>query len=206
MRNASLTATPQTPAIRLLQSLTTSPLPTAPTWMTLVPIAASAGLASSKSPAAPPTMIASVPSVARGVPPETGASMKRTPRSCAALATRCDTAGSMVDISTHSVPLRAAASTPPSPVYTDSTCGEEGSIVTTTSAVATASAALAAAVMPAAAAAFTASGLLSNAVTVKPFFTRFFAMGNPMVPTPMKPMRVMLCLPGTGARRPPIPR
>ena len=61
-------------------------------------------------------MMASVPSVARGVPPETGASMKRTPRSCAAFATRCDTAGSMVDMSTHSVPLRAAASTPPSPV------------------------------------------------------------------------------------------
>ena len=59
------------------------------------------------------------------------------------------------------------------------------------SAVATASAALAAAVMPAAAAAFTASGLLSNAVTVKPFFTRFFAMGSPMVPTPMKPIRVI---------------
>jgi len=119
--------------------------------MTLVPIAARAGLASSKSAAAPPTMIASVPSVARGVPPETGASMKRTPRSCAAFATRCDIAGSMVDMSTHRVPLRAAASTPPSPVYTDSTCGEEGSIVTTMSAVATASAALAAAVMPAAA-------------------------------------------------------
>ena len=68
--------------------------------MTLVPIADSAGRASSKSAAAPPTMIASVPSVARGVPPDTGASMKRTPRSCAALATRCETAGSMVDMST----------------------------------------------------------------------------------------------------------
>ncbi len=79
-------------------------------------------------------------------------------------------------------------------------------MVTTMSAVATASAAVAAAVMPAAAAAFTASGLLSNAVTVKPFFTRFFAMGSPMVPTPMKPMRVMPCLPGIGARRPPTPR
>src|SRR5260370_693760 len=80
MRNASLTATPHTPAIRLLQSLTTSPLPTGPTWITLAPIAESAGRASSKSPAAPPTMIASVPSVARGVPPETGAPMKRPPR------------------------------------------------------------------------------------------------------------------------------
>ena len=61
-------------------------------------------------------MMARVPSVARGTPPETGASMKRTPRSRAAAATRRDTAGSMVDMSTQSVPLRAAASTPPSPV------------------------------------------------------------------------------------------
>ncbi len=116
MRNASLTATPHTPAMRLLQSFTTSPLPTGPTWMTLAPIAASAGWASSKSAAAPPTMIARVPSAARGVPPDTGASMKRTPRSAAAPATRCETAGSIVDMSTQSVPRRAAASTPPSPV------------------------------------------------------------------------------------------
>ena len=45
IRNASLTATAETPAMRLLQSLTTSPLPTGPTWMTFVPIAASAGRA-----------------------------------------------------------------------------------------------------------------------------------------------------------------
>src|SRR5882724_5348357 len=78
MRNASLTATADTPAIRLLQSLATSPLPTAPTWMMLAPMAASAGRASSRSRASPPTMMASVPSVARGTPPETGASRKRT--------------------------------------------------------------------------------------------------------------------------------
>ena len=75
-----------------------------------------AGNASFTSSAAPPTMMARVPSVARGTPPETGASTKRTPRSRAAAATRRDTAGSMVDMSTQSVPLRAAASTPPSPV------------------------------------------------------------------------------------------
>src|SRR4026207_1581017 len=40
IRNASLTATPHTPAIRLLQSLTTSPLPTGPTRMTLADLAA----------------------------------------------------------------------------------------------------------------------------------------------------------------------
>src|SRR6188474_1611674 len=64
-------------------------------------------------------------------------------------------------------------------------------MVITRSAVATVSAADAAAVMPAATAATTASLLVSNAFTGKPFFTRFLAMGNPMVPTPMKPIRFM---------------
>ena len=64
-------------------------------------------------------------------------------------------------------------------------------MVITRSAVATVSAADAAAVMPAATAAATASLLVSNAFTAKPFLTRFLAMGNPMVPTPMKPIRVM---------------
>jgi hypothetical protein len=63
--------------------------------------------------------------------------------------------------------------------------------VITRSAAATVSAADAVAVMPAATAAATASLLVSNALTTKPFFTRFPAMGRPMVPTPMKPMRVM---------------
>jgi hypothetical protein len=116
IRNASLTATAATPAMRLLHSLTTSPLPTAPTWITLVPMAASAGRASSTSPALPPTMMARVPSLAPVTPPETGASMNRRPRSAAAAATRRETAGSMVDMSTQSVPLRPAARTPPSPV------------------------------------------------------------------------------------------
>ena len=154
-------ATAATPAMRLLQSLTTSPLPTGPTRITLAPMAERAGRASSKSPGEPPTMMASVPSAARGTPPDTGASMKRTPRSVAPAAIRRDTLGSMVDMSTQSVPFRAAASTPPSPVYTDSACGDEGSMVMTRSAVATASAVEPAAVMPADAAACTASAFVS---------------------------------------------
>ena len=68
-------------------------------------------------------------------------------------------------------------------------------MVMTRSAPATASAAEAAAFMPAAVAAFTASAFRSNAVTVNPFLTRLVAMGRPMVPTPMKPIRVMPPLP-----------
>src|SRR5262245_26965472 len=190
-RKASLTATADTPAIRLLQSFTTSPLPTGPTWKMLAPMASRTGRAAAKSSAEPPTMMASVPSTARGTPPDTGASTKRSPRSTAAAATRRETPGSIVDMSTQSVPLRAAARTPPSPEYADSTLGDDGSIVTTTSAVATTSAALAAAVIPAAAAACTAAGFMSKALTANPFFTRFFAMGSPIVPTPMNPIRVI---------------
>ena len=106
MRKASLTATVATPAIRLLQSFATSPAPTAPTWTMCWPMAARTGRASSRSPASPPTMIASVPSSAPPTPPDTGASMKRTPRSRSRAATRWEVAGSIVDMSTQSRPGR----------------------------------------------------------------------------------------------------
>ena len=93
MRNASLTATVATPAIRLLQSFATSPAPTAPTWTMCLPMAPRTGRASSRSPASPPTMMASVPSSAPATPPETGASMNRTPRSRSRAATRCEVTG-----------------------------------------------------------------------------------------------------------------
>ncbi len=59
-----------------LTSLTTSPIPTPPTWFG-VPIALSTGSAAVKSASDAPTMIVSVPVVARAGPPDTGASAKR---------------------------------------------------------------------------------------------------------------------------------
>ena len=93
MRKASLTATVATPAIRLLQSLATSPAPTAPMWTTWPPMAPRTGRAASRSSASPPTMMASVPSSAPATPPETGASMNRTPRSRSRAATRREVSG-----------------------------------------------------------------------------------------------------------------
>ena len=133
MRNASDTATADTPAIRLLHSLATSPLPTAPTWMTLAPMADSAGRASSTSRVSPPTMMASVPSSARGTPPDTGASMNRTPLAFSAAATRRDTAGSIVDMSTQSRPAMTPSAMPFLPRYAVSTWEDDGSIVITRS-------------------------------------------------------------------------
>ena len=96
----------------MLHSLATSPAPTAPTWMMLAPIAASAGRASSRSPASPPTMIANVPAVAPPTPPETGASRNRRPRSLSRAATRCEVPGSIVDMSTQSRPAGGAFDDP----------------------------------------------------------------------------------------------
>src|SRR5262249_47712523 len=84
MRNASLTATAATPAMRLLQSLATSPLPTGPTWITLAPIASSAGLAAWKSSAEAPTMGGGGPRRPRGVPPGPGAPQRPPPPPAAA--------------------------------------------------------------------------------------------------------------------------
>src|SRR5262249_61532312 len=52
--------------------------------------------------------------------------------------------------------------------------------------------------MPADAAALTAAGFASNAVTEKPFLTRLPAIGRPMVPTPMNPIRVIDLLRSVG--------
>src|SRR5712692_4234875 len=186
--NASLTATMATPAIRLLQSLATSPAPTGPTWMMLAPIAASAGRASSRSAASPPTMIASVAFSAPPTPPETGASMKRTPRSLRRAATRWDTAGSIVDMSTQSRPLATPSSTPPAPRYAASTWLDDGSMVTTRSDCLAASAAEPHAVAPSLTAASTAAGTMSYAITPKPLAMRFRTIGCPIVPVPTNPI------------------
>src|SRR5437870_8525690 len=188
IRNASLTATAATPAIRLLQSLATSPDPTGPTWMMLAPIAASTGRASSKSRASPPTMIASVPSSARGTPPETGASRKRAPRAVTAFAIRRETLGSIVDMSTHRRPRATLSRTPPAPRYADSACDDEGSMVITSSASRAAAAVEAARAAPARTAPSSAGSATSYALTVWPFFTRFASIGRPMAPVPMNPI------------------
>src|SRR5207245_800730 len=186
--NASLTATAATPAIRLLQSLATSPDPTGPTWMMFEPIAASTGRASSKSRASPPTMIASVPSVARGTPPDTGASMKRAPRRLTASATRRDTLGSMVDMSMQSRPAPMPSRTPPEPRYADSTWDDEGRIVITSSLSLAAAADDAARAAPSLIAPSRAASTTSYATTPCPFFRTFASMGWPIAPIPMNPI------------------
>ena len=93
-------------------------------------------------------MMASVPSSARGTPPDTGASTKRTPRFFAASATRRDAPGSIVDMSMQRRPDGAPSRMPPPPRYAVSTCDDEGSMVMTSSLCLAASAAEAARLAP----------------------------------------------------------
>src|ERR1700682_4544514 len=86
-------------------------------------------------------MTVSVPASAPPIPPDTGASTIRTPAASAFDATSDAVKGSIVDESIHSKDLlffsRYCFSTcelllcniPLSPVYTSTTCGDEGNIV-----------------------------------------------------------------------------
>ena len=79
-------------------------------------------------------MIASVPSMAFGSPPLTGASRNSTPFAAHAAAIFCETVGLMELMSTTTAPGRAPSSTPPGPRTAFSTSGPSGSMVMTISA------------------------------------------------------------------------
>ena len=133
-------------------------------------------------------MMASVPSVAPGTPPDTGASRNRAWRLASAAATRRETPGSIVDMSTHSRPAATDSSTPPAPRYTASTCDEEGSMVTISSLRLTTSAVAPAPVAPSFTAAASEACTTSLASTANPFLMRFATIGCPIVPVPMNPI------------------
>ena len=102
-------------------SLQSWPVPGAP-WRTIVlPIAAKAGWARSKSCCAPPTMMVSVPSRAPRSPPETGASSGPKPFAAASAASERASAGLEVVMSTSTQPGLAADMKPCGPRQTSST-------------------------------------------------------------------------------------
>ncbi len=131
MLKASATAAIETAAIRLLTSLTVSPLPMGPTWMMVVPSTSRIGRQASSTSASPPTMIVNVPSWAFGDEPLTGASIMRSPRAVASCASARVVEGSIVLISISVPPAAMPAIAPSGPSSTACTCAEAGSIVTT---------------------------------------------------------------------------
>ena len=147
-------------------------------------------------------MIESCPSTAAGSPPDTGASTASTPRSASAACTSRAVAGAMVDMSITSMPSRTPAITPSSPRITASTSGESGSMVITTSERSATSRGVVAVSAPAAASSSTAAELRLWTTTGKPALTRRAAMGLPMMPRPMKPMRSLMAVGYPSGRRP----
>ena len=97
----------------------------------------------------------------------------------------------MVEESISSVPGATLAITPCAPVWTSRTCSPAGSMVITASAPAQASATEVAAAPPAALKRPTDAFATSKPVTACPALRRFCAIGNPMLPSPMNPIRAM---------------
>ncbi|MDT4828418.1 hypothetical protein FQZ97_618020 [compost metagenome] len=148
-------------------------------------------------------MIASSPVRARGTPPDTGASTISLPAAATAWASRCVCAGTPELMSTTTLPGRRPANTPWSPPSTCSTMALVGSMVKMMSACAASSAQVAAACPPTSLANCSAwPGTASKTVTAKPACTSRAAMGQPMLPMPIRPTRAwgaFIGLPSCGA-------
>src|SRR6478735_11085868 len=167
-------------------ALTVCPAPDGPTCTIVFPTGAKISAAASKSAASPPTMMDSAAFFAPASPPETGASRMRNPRSFASFASSAVTSGRIEEKSMIRVPGLALSNTPPSPASTSRTWGESGTMTATTSASRTASAIEVAPLPPTAISASILSWLRSLPMTSNPAFTRWPAIGPPMMPRPMK--------------------
>ena len=113
-----------------LASFVKPPAPTSPHNTADAPVASNIGAARSNAAWVPPTMMASVPAIAPGSPPDTGASRKSMPASASSLPIFCETSGAMELMSTTSCPLSAASIIPFSPSATVVDCGEFWTITT----------------------------------------------------------------------------
>ena len=110
-------------ARKLLMSFSTMPWPAGPAWMMFSQKAARTGFSSANVASSAPTMMLSLPSSASTGVRASGASTKRTPFSASASRIFVVVAGSLVDVSTTTSPLRAAAAMPSLPLTISSTCG-----------------------------------------------------------------------------------
>src|SRR6266581_1365489 len=149
------------------------------------------GIARLVSASSPPTMTARRASIAPTSPPETGASSVWNGGLFAAarFAISRDAAGLMVLMSIARRPGCAPAAMPSGPKVTASTSGELVTMVTTRSERAATSFGVRTTVAPASARGFARSSVRFVTVTGKPALMAFRAMGEPMIPSPTKPMR-----------------
>ncbi len=106
-----------------LQALATCPAPASPMRVMDLPMASNSGSTRAQASASPPTMMVSVPAIAPGSPPDTGASSATMPRSARRAAMDCAAAGAMVLMSMWMWPAAAPSATPSVPSVTCSTSG-----------------------------------------------------------------------------------
>ncbi len=133
---ASEVATKEVAATRLFNALVACPAPTPPVSKSCPPMASSKGRAAARTASSSaPIMIASVPSLARGTPPETGASISVTFFSVKSLASACVPVGSAELMSITTQPGFALLIKAPPSVFisTSLTTCPSGSMVITKS-------------------------------------------------------------------------
>ena len=145
------------------------------------------GKAWSISSGLPPAMISRVPASASLEVRPTGASTIRLPDAARLSAVASKWAGNPVLMSMRSAAGSRASAMPPGPRTASATCRPVGSMVITYSAPSAASRAAPASPAPCLTTVARADGLVSNARTRWPAFSRFRAIGAPITPTPMNP-------------------
>ncbi len=173
----------------LVTNLTTLPVPSGPHSITR-PSSDRIGTARARSVSAPPANRVRRPVRAPSTAPVTGESTTVTP-SGASAASSTTSAARLVVRSTHNDPGRMAPSPPPSRI-TATTWSGRGREVSSTSASAATAAALTARRPPAATTSATGSSRRSWAVTSYPAATSRRHIGRPMLPSPMKPIAVLI--------------
>ena len=170
------------------------PAPFGPTWWTFSPIARNTGSTAFKASASPPTMNASLPSLAGPVEPDTVASRNSTPFSRAAAAMLFEAAIPTVLQSIKVMPGWEPSSTPPGPRTASSSWRTCPIMVMTTSAWLAAWRQESATGTPRAANRSVRPGSRSYTATGKPALSRFSVIGVPMAPMPMNAIRSAGCV------------
>ena len=163
------------------------PAPLAPKCSTTLPIAARMGFARSKAAGVPPAMMASVPFCAPSTPPLTGASTNSTPREARNASAHRAVSALTVEQSMTSAPrFRPGARLS----IVERTSASADTQITTVSRRAAKSARFAGAGQPSSDASDCALAVVRfQTAASMPALWRFFAMGEPMAPSPAKPTR-----------------
>ena len=189
--NASAAATVFTPTRSWLMSFMAVPAPVGPISLMLAPILLKYSWAVSKASSFPPTMIARVPPLAPGGPPEMGASRKWTPFASAAAAHALEVAMSTVLWSTTTCPGLEFAITPSSPRSRSREVRTSGRQTRTTSTCCVRSATEVAPFAPRSIIASTFDWVRVNTVRSAPFSRRLLAIPWPMLPRPINPTAIV---------------